>query len=140
MRTVIAMIYFLLALFGCDMRGGNTIVSRATVDGIDIVHSETRVTTGMAWFECITSASGNCHYRLFRGEAPQGGCAAGGAATTPACTAPAFAQFVVAAGKVREMAGLPAVFRPCVSHRAGPVTPDCLPVARATAPLRRPIP
>ncbi|RNF82630.1 hypothetical protein EER27_14100 [Lysobacter psychrotolerans] len=135
------MIYFLLALFGCDMRGGNTIVSRATVDGVDIVHSETRVTTGMAWFECITSASGNCHYRLFRVEAPQGGCAAGNPASTmPACTAPAFAQFVVAAGKVREMAGLPAVFRPCVSHQAGSVMPDCMPVASASAAARRPTP
>ena len=41
MRNLIATMYFLLSLFGCD-GGGTTLVTRASVDGEDVIYSKTR--------------------------------------------------------------------------------------------------
>ena len=120
MRNLIASVYFLLSLFGCDS-GGTTLVTRTTADGIDTVHSETRITADIARFECIRSASGRCHYTLFPRE-----CASVPMQDASKCTSRPAEQFVLAAGDHREVVGL-SPFELCVSHEAGAVAPDCKP-------------
>jgi hypothetical protein len=120
MRNLIASVYFLLSLFGCD-GGGITLVTRATVDGVDTIYSETRVTADIARFECIRSASGRCHYTLFPRE-----CTSAPAQDASKCAARATEQFALVAGNHREVVGLPP-FALCVSHQANLLTPDCKP-------------
>ena len=120
MRNLIASVYFLLSLFGCD-GGGTTLVTRATVDGTDTLYSETRVTADIARFECIRSASGRCHYTLFPRE-----CASAPAQAASKCVARATEQFTLAAGNHREVVGL-SPFDLCVSHKAEALSPDCKP-------------
>ena len=125
MRNLIASVYFLLSLFGCD-GGGTTLVTRATVDGTDTLYSETRVTADIARFECIRSASGRCHYTLFPREC------ASAPAQAAKCAARPPEQFALAAGKHREVVGL-SPFDLCVSHKAEALASDCKPRAQAIA-------
>ena len=114
MRNLIAAIYFLLALFGCDS-GGTTIVTRSIVDGVDIVHASTRIQAGIARFECLASASGECHYTLF----PQKCASANGA-----CTDKPIDRFALRTGESREVVGLPA-FNACATSDNAEVQADC---------------
>ena len=115
MRNLIAVIYYLLAMFGCE--GGTTIVSRSVIDGVDVIHSKTRIMADVAHFECIASASGECHYTLFpRRCAPADG----------DCASRPIERFTMAAGATREVVGLPG-FNACVTQADIPLTSDCKP-------------
>ena len=121
MRSLIAAVYYVLALFGCNGTG-STIVTHASVNGVDTLYSKTRIQGDITRFECIRSASGRCHYTLF----PRA-CAATPAATTGSgskCADQPIEQFALAAGDRREVMGLSA-FDQCVRNDAEPVTPDC---------------
>lgn len=118
MRNLVAMTYFLLALVGCDGWGDDTIVMRSGVNGEYVIHSKTRVATNVAKFECIESASGNCHFLLFRGDCKVPG------NPRDTCMDQPFEQFVLAVGTTREIVGLPSGFRQCVSQVAKLKTPD----------------
>lgn len=118
MRNFIALVYFLLALVGCDGWGDSTIVMRSAIDGDYLIYSKTRIAADVAKFECIKSASGNCHYLLFRGDCRTHG------ETRDACMDAPFEQFALAAGTTREIVGLPSKFRQCVSHEVKLTTPD----------------
>lgn len=117
MRNLIALVYFLFALLGCDT-GGTSLVTRASIDGHDTLHARTRVQTGIGRFECIASDSGRCHYALYAHECP---------ADQPDCRAEPFERFSMAAGASREIVGLPARFALCVTQNAA-ATPDCKPL------------
>ena len=106
MRNLIAAVYFLLALFGCD-GGGTVIDTRSAVDGIDALHSRIRIKAGIARFECIASASGECHYTLFPRECVS---ASGDCSKRPP------ERLTIAAGATREVVGLPA-FDACVTQK-----------------------
>ncbi|HEY0662274.1 MAG TPA: hypothetical protein VGD21_13250 [Lysobacter sp.] len=123
MRFLIASVYFLLSLFGCDA-GGTTLVTRASVDGTDTLYSETRIQGVTARFECIRSASGQCHYTLFSRE-----CASGPTQDASECAPPATKQFALAAGDRRELVEL-SPFDLCVSHKAEALAADCKPRAQ----------
>ena len=114
MRNLIAAIYFLLSLFGCN-GGGTTTITRSVVDGVDVIHSQTRVKAGIARFECIASASGECHYTLFPRR-----CASGGSD----CAAQPIDRFALASGATREVVGLPG-FVACVVGDDSALTNDC---------------
>lgn len=114
MHNLIAAVYFLLALFGCD-GGGTTIVTRSMVDGVDAIHSRIRITAGIARFECVASASGECHYTLFRRE-----CASARSNCMPA------ERFAMAAGARREVVGMPP-FDACVARDDIALGEDCRP-------------
>ena len=120
MRNLIALLYFLCALLGCDT-GGTTLVTRTSIDGHDSLHARTRVRAGIGRFECIASDSGRCHYALFAHECPP---------DQPDCRAEPVEpveRFSMAAGADREIVGLPARFDLCVTQNAAPptLTPDC---------------
>lgn len=117
MRNLIALVYFLFALLGCDT-GGATLVTRTRVDGQDRLHARTRVQAGIGRFECIASDSGHCHYALFASDC---------ARDRPDCRAQAFERFSMAVGASREIVGLPASFGLCVDRQAPADAPgpDC---------------
>ena len=114
MRNLIAAIYFLLALFGCE-GGGTTTITRSVVDGIDVIHSKTRVVAGLARFECISSATGECHYTLFPRKC---------ASADRDCTKQPIDRFTLPKGARREIVGLPK-FDACVAQDDAVRTTDC---------------
>ncbi len=107
----LALIYFVLSLFGCDI-GGSSYVTRTTVDGTDTLYSQATTQAGVARFECLRSASGACHYRVYaHGCAPTSG-----PDQTPSgsCESDPIERFTVARGESRQIAGLTG-FDLCVS-------------------------
>jgi hypothetical protein len=118
MQNLIAAIYFLLALVGYD-GGGTTVVTRSVMDGIDVIHSRTRIKAGIARFECITSASGECHYTLFPRQC---------ASATGHCTTRPAERFTMTVGTTREVVGMPP-FNACVARDDTALAPDCRPSA-----------
>jgi len=102
-----ALLYFVLSLFGCDV-GRSTFVDRIVHDGATALDSRTVVEAGVARFECIRSASGQCYYTLFPRD-----CSAADKKDT-GCLARPIRQFAVADGDTRQIAGL-RDFRLCVS-------------------------
>lgn len=114
MRNLIAAIYFLLALFGCEV-GGTTTVTRSIVDGMDIIHSKTRVQAGIARFECIASATGECHYTLFPSKC---------ASADGDCSKRPIDRFTLPKGDRREVVGLPK-FDACVAQDDLARAEDC---------------
>lgn len=132
MRNLIATLYFLLSLLGCD-GGGTTLASRATVDGEDVVYGKARIQAGIVEFECVRSASGECHYTVFARE-----CRADPAPASPprACAPLPAEHFTLKAGTRREVVGMSTAFDLCVSHDARKLTADCksADVARAATP------
>lgn len=128
MRTILTFLYSLLTLAGCMDGPGTTLVARTTVNGVDTLFSKTRVAADSARFECIDSASGHCHYALFANSCTGAATAAGTAAS--ACSTVPAGTLVLATGQSRELAGLPADFRQCVSADARPMSADCVPQPR----------
>lgn len=114
MRNLIAAIYFLLSLFGCEI-GGTTTVTRSIVDGMDIIHSRTRVQAGIARFECIASATGECHYTLFPSKC---------ASADRNCAKRPLDRFTLPRGDRREVVGLPK-FDTCVAQDDAALAKDC---------------
>lgn len=124
MRNLFATIYFLLSMFGCAF-GGTTIVKRSTVDGIDQIYSRIRTQYDVTRFECIASASGECHYTLFPGPC---------ASATGDC--PQAERFTMPAGESREVVGMPA-FSACVTKDAAMLSRDCRPAPAAAGAQKR---
>ncbi|MEN1939709.1 hypothetical protein WCE41_02615 [Luteimonas sp. MJ246] len=120
MNKLIALCYFVLSLFGCD-GGGSTFVHRATIDGNDVLFSKAHVEAGVARFECLGSASGQCHYTVYPRE-----CAAAATAVgeRDACATAPVQRFAVNRGDSRQITGL-RDFRLCVSAERGRQGPDC---------------
>jgi hypothetical protein len=114
MSNLIAAVYFLLSLVGIQGMG-TTITTRPMAHGVEQMHSRIHVLASVARFECLSSASGTCHYTLFpRACGPRSG----------ACARPAFDRFTMPAGTRREMVGLPD-FSPCVAPDDAPMGADC---------------
>ena len=113
MRNVLALLYYLLAVVGCS--GGQITDMRSEADGHDIVHGRIELRATVAKFECLASATGQCHFSLF----------------DPSCADPAAScdkppeRFALAQGASREIVGLPAGFRPCVNAQEQAVQVDC---------------
>lgn len=121
MNKLIAICYFVLTLYGCDV-GGSTFVHRTSVDGIDTLYSEVVAQPGVAHFACLGSASGRCYYTVFPRD-----CASLPGATVKrrgSCLAEPVERFALAKGSSRRIADLPN-FRLCVSSKDGNPGPDC---------------
>ncbi|KRG70079.1 hypothetical protein [Pseudoxanthomonas dokdonensis] len=54
----------LLALAGCD-ESKVTSISRSSANGIDLLYSKVTLASDGGNFECLASASGQCHYAVF---------------------------------------------------------------------------
>ena len=119
MTKLLSLCYFLLSLYGCDV-AGSTWVHRASSNGTDTLHSKVVAQPGVARFECLRSASGQCHYTLFPRR-----CAATAAGVPSAdCPSAPIAHFSIANGDTRLMPGLQR-FRLCVSASDGAPDPGC---------------
>ena len=114
MRNLLAAVYFLLALFGCD-EGGTTVVTRSVIDGVDVIHARARIKAGIARFECVESTSGQCHYTLLPIQC---------ASPTGNCTHQPLDRFAMKSGETREVVGLPE-FDVCVTQDSSAVPPTC---------------
>ena len=120
-----ALLYFVLSLFGCDV-GKSTFVDRIVHDGATALDSRTVVEAGVARFECLRSASGQCYYTVFPRE-----CSAA-RAKDAGCLARPIRRFAVADGDTRQIAGL-RDFRLCVSDQDAAAGAGC----RAPEPTAR---
>ena len=132
MHYLIALIYFVLALLGFDGVSSHTVVTRAAVNGIDVLYSKARVIADVADISCTRSASGSCHYRLLAHD-----CAAPRprARAVSTCTSDPARQFAVAMGASTEMVGLPARFTLCVGQDGDSAHAECETMSAAVDPL-----
>lgn len=112
MRNVLALLYYLLAVVGCS--GGRVTDFRSEVDGRDVLHGRIETRAGVAKFECLVSATGQCHFSLF-----DPACGSGAACKQ------AMERFELAQGASREIVGLPVDFRSCVEGVGVVVGGDC---------------
>jgi len=117
-NKLIALCYFVLSLFGCNV-GDSSFVHRTNVDGRDVLYSKAHVQAGVARFECLDSTSGKCHYAVYPRE-----CAPAPAGAESACPAGSVRRFAIDRGDSRQIAGL-RDFRLCVSANGGASGPDC---------------
>ncbi|SFS08820.1 hypothetical protein SAMN05216570_2464 [Dyella sp. OK004] len=108
MRNLLALIYYVMTLVGCT--GGRTIEMHSIADGHDKVHGVVHLQAGVAKFECLGSASGQCHFALFSAVCPD-------ATADKACDAPPLERLALAVGASREIVGLPVDFKACVDER-----------------------
>lgn len=121
MNKLIALCYFVLSLYGCDV-GGSSFVHRSQVDGIDTVHIEGGAQPGSARVDCLRSASGRCYYTLFPRECPPAAAATG--KRIDRCPTGPVRRFAIANGGSHEVAGLQR-YRMCVSAEERIPGPDC---------------
>lgn len=123
MNKLIALCSFALSLYGCDV-GDSTFVHRTHTDGTDTLYSTVVAQPGVARFDCLRSASGQCYYTLFPRDCalPAARASKTGNGSTN-CAAPV-ERFAVAQGNSRQIPGLPR-FRPCVSAEDATPRPDC---------------
>ena len=128
MHYLIALICFVLALFGLDGHGSHTIVTHSTVDGIDMLYSKVRIIAGVVDVSCVRSASGLCHYQLLPRECvlPQSR-----ATSASTCKREPAQRFTLTAGARRELAGLPVGLVLCVGHDGHVSLADCDALASA---------
>jgi len=114
----IALCSFVLSLLGVDL-GASTQVHRAVADGIDTLYSRTTVEAGVARFECLRSASGQCHYAVLAS-----GCGDAAPAAAEQCSTVPVDRFAVATGHSRQIPGLRR-FDLCVGTEPGNAVRDC---------------
>ena len=121
MRILVSLVSFLFTLAGCDPQPGITTMTFSSVDGVKINSTKSWISNGDARFECLKSASGNCHYLVYVET-----CATAKiSAADKACTTRVLERFTLAAGKMKELHDLPAGVRHCVDHEVVPAAPGC---------------
>ena len=119
----IALCYFVLSLYGCDV-GSSTSVYRAQDNGSDVLYSKVVTQAGIARFDCVRSASGTCHYRVFSRECPSTPTADSSQTPAARCATTPIRRFAIANGDSRMIPGLQ-TFSVCVSAEDGTSAADC---------------
>ena len=102
----------LLALFGVDKRPSTTSITRVVENGTELLFSKTTQVEGQTVFECFSSASGGCHYRIWEENCPADARDASG---DQACRRHELDRFELAVGRRHHVQGLPRGFRHCVT-------------------------
>lgn len=128
MNRLISLLYFVLSLLGLDV-GSQSFEHRTAADGADVLLSRAHVDAGVARFECVQSASGECHYLVLPKACDADAASVPGAAD---CGAPPIARFTLAQGESRQIPGLQN-FRLCVGVVLDDAGSDCRP---PTSPSR----
>ncbi|MBF6022958.1 hypothetical protein [Lysobacter niastensis] len=132
MKIIAALFYFALSLFGCDV-GRSTFVDRISTEGAaDFLYSKTTVEGGVARFECLRSASGECHYTVFPRECASAASSKGKRSVL--CQNEPVERFAVANGDSLQIRGL-RDFRLCVSTESKTPGPECEMPRPMEAPL-----
>ena len=123
MNKLIALCYFVLSLYGCDV-GSSTSVYRAQANGSDVLYSKVVTQAGIARFDCVRSATGKCHYSVFSRECASA--PASDSSQTPAarCATTPIKRFAIANGDSRLIPGLQ-TFSVCVSAEDAASATDC---------------
>lgn len=114
MNKLIALCYFVLSLYGCDI-GGSTLIHLTQADGATALHSRVVERPGVARLECVQSATGQCHYTLFPRRCLE---------HDADCQTAPVRHFVVADGGSLQVLNLQRV-DVCVSTEPGISAPDC---------------
>ena len=130
MHYLIALIWLVLSLAGVEGYGSQSHATRASVNGVDVLYSRTRIVADIADITCVRSTSGRCHYRLL--ACPTPGVHATG---TPVCGRRDARRFVLASGASRDVAGLPARFVLCVGADGDDVGAECDTLFASRSPL-----
>lgn len=125
MNKLIAILSFALSMYGCDV-GGNTYVHRSSNEGGDVLYSKVVAKPGFARFECLRSASGQCHYTLYPRTCPPAAQTPSSSGNETGCLAQPVKRFALASGHSRRIASLNR-FRMCVSTDADAAIPGCEP-------------
>jgi hypothetical protein len=119
MDTLLAIVVFALSLFGIDI-GSHTRIDRIRSNGMDVLYSKVIEQPTITRFECVRSASGQCHYTVY---APD--CAATGQpANARMAGCASIHRFTLARGDARQMTARRGL-RVCVSAEAIGAAPDC---------------
>ena len=123
MNTFIAIVCFVLSLFGVDI-GSHTFVDRIRADGADTLYSKVVAQPDATRFECVRSASGQCYYTVFPRECTPASASGPAGTRTEDCLSKPVLRFALANGGSRRIPALHGL-RLCVSAAAGSVGPDC---------------
>lgn len=119
MRLPTLLLLCLLPMSGCDSRPRTTSVTRIVDNGQETLASKATRVDGVSTFECVASASGHCHYRIYGQRCENGAAAAAGAREAPACAQRMLHRFTLDVGRQRRVEGLPEDSRHCVVGQAG---------------------
>lgn len=119
MNRLIALMYFVLSLIGLDP-GGSSFEHRASENGAEVLLSRAHVEAGVARFDCVHSASGQCHYLVL----PRDCDSAADANAVEACAQAPIARFTLANGESHQVPGLQQ-FRLCVGPDRDPSGQAC---------------
>jgi len=131
MNRLIAIFYFVLSLYGCDV-GGSTQINHTTVDRHGTLDGKAIVRPGVARFDGVSGGRGRCHYSGFPAMcAPRPRAHAASpaqAADNPSnhCMGTAVGGFATAAGKRRCTPGRQDIRR-FISSCPATTGPDCEP-------------
>lgn len=110
MRTLLVLVYYVLALVGCS---GYTAVTEVRSDTNGAVfHGRVTEKGELARFECIESDNGPCHFVLYPPR-----CSELDLRDKP-CALPVMQRVDVPKGDSLELAALPRKFRACMSAQA----------------------
>ncbi len=122
MQLLTTLLSCLLSLFGSLAPASTTSITRIAGSDGDTLFSKTTRVEGVATFECLASASGGCHYRVYEEACAAAPAAAAANATddADACRRHTLDMFALEVGKRREVEGLPADFRHCVTLEDAP--------------------
>lgn len=121
MHYLVATLYLLFSVLGWDGFGAHSIATYVTVQGADVLSSETRITPLFAQFSCVDSVSGSCHYRLYLDP-----CEASSRRRSDApCKPGPPRELLVLRGEHVELDGLPDDFSFCVDQQAMPRGASC---------------
>lgn len=119
MNRLIALFYFVLSLVGFDV-GGSSFEHRASANGSDVLLSRAHVQAGVARFDCVHSASGECHYIVLPRTCGPMDAVDG----SHDCTPEPIARFTLAQGESHQVSGLQQ-FRLCVGPASEPAGEAC---------------
>jgi len=122
MRTLLSLVYLLLALVGCDLSPGNRIESKIDINGTVVLHTlvEHRP-AGTELFQCLASATGRCHFLVYAGSCITGE----DGRPEPGCVLRTLDRLTVDVGRPKTVSGLLPGYRICTSRDAMPSAPAC---------------
>lgn len=122
MDTLLAIVFYALSLFGINP-GSQTQVDRIRSNGTVVLYSRIVAQPTGTRFECLRSASGQCHYTVFAAHCALTPSPAGQRAKATTC-APTAEHFALADGRIRLVPTSPTLGM-CVSADAAIAGRDC---------------
>ena len=118
MKTVIALVLYVLSLCGIDV-SNETRIDRIVSNGTDVLYSRVVARPNGTRIECLRSASGQCYYTVFPRQ-----CATASGRPPVDCLTKPVERFALAKGASRRMPSL-APSSLCVSVDAAVRGPGC---------------